>query len=74
MTKYKYSAQGITAFLQTAFDEAIEERAASIILSVGEHQVKIPLFPETFECMEEMLWEGYDILTEEYSEEEIKNV
>ena len=72
MNNYKYSAHGITAFLRSAFNEAIEERATHILLSVGDRQIKIPLFPETFECMEEMLWEGYDLLTEDYPEGEIR--
>lgn len=65
---YKYSSDGIKAFIGSALNEAMENYPP-LVLSVGEHQIKIPMFPETFESMEAMLWEGFNILREEYPEE-----
>ena len=68
---YKYSKNGIDAFIDSALNEAMANYPP-LVLSVGEHQIKIPMFPETFESMEEMLWESFKILSEEYPEEVTK--
>lgn len=65
---YKYSKSGLDAFIGSALNEAMANYPP-LVLSVGEHQIKIPMFPETFESMEGMLWDGFKILTEEYPEE-----
>lgn len=65
---YKYSKNGINAFVDSAFNEAVQNYPP-LVLSVGEHQIKIPMFPETFENMEKMLYDGFKILQEEYPEE-----
>lgn len=62
---YKYCAGGIDAFLDSALDEAMREYPP-IIVSVGDHRIEIPMFPESFECMAEWLQNSFDILSEEY--------
>ena len=60
--KYEYSYEGIKSFIECALDEALDNYPP-IVVNVGPHTIEIPMHPDTFARLEEMLSKGYADLT-----------
>lgn len=69
MTKpYPFTDEGVTKFRSDALDEImrlIDEATPTIIsVNVGDCQIEIPAYPETFEAMEDFVIESRRLLDE----------
>ena len=62
--KYEYDREGIYAFIENALDEA-HEKYPPIVVKVGPHTIEIPMHPDTFSRLEEMLLNGHNDLIED---------
>ena len=64
--KYEYSKNGIQDFIELALDEALD-KYPPIVIKVGPHTIEIPMHPDTFARLEEMLFNGYaDLIADEW--------
>lgn len=64
--KYEYNHEGIYAFIENALDEA-HEKYPPIVVRIGSHTIEIPMHPDTFSRLEEMLTNGYaDLIEDEW--------
>lgn len=55
MARYKFTSEGIAGFTCAILDDISDGDYKPIRIRYGNEEIRIPLYPETFEALEELL-------------------
>ena len=70
MSKYQFTKAGVNAFLSDVISDCLDRgEYHNIVISYGSRTIEIPMFPETYEALEQFLPDVEKLYFEEYEEE-----
>ena len=70
MAKYPFTKAGANAFLSDIIDDCLDRgEYHNIVITYGSRTIEIPMFPETYEALEQFLPDAEQLYREEYEEE-----
>ena len=71
MKKYQFNKAGVNAFLTDVINDCLDRgEYHNIVISYGSRTIEIPMFPETYEALEQFLPDAEEIYHEEYETED----
>ena len=69
--KYQFTQAGVTAFLSDIIGDCLDRgEYHNIVISYGGRKIEIPMFPETYEALEQFLPDAEKLYREEYENEQ----
>ena len=70
MSKYQFTKAGVHAFLSDVINDCLDRgEYHNIVITYGSRTISIPMFPETYESLEQFLPDAERLYREEYEEE-----
>jgi hypothetical protein len=70
MNKYQFTKAGVKAFLSDIIDDCLDRGDYhDIVITYGSRTIEIPMYPETYEALEQFLPDAEQLYREEYEEE-----
>jgi len=67
MDKYTFTQSGTADFLEALASDILDNHDYNdIVVRIGSRAIAIPLYPETFEALEDFIKDAYNLYKEEY--------